>query len=188
METIIAQHNIRLSFIQRNIAIFLAILMLLGNLLLIITIFSLKQTTVIVPAHLKSEISLDQERVSKSYIEEMTVFFFSYLLDVTSSSADYKAEIILRHVSPDFFQAMKEYLLRESKKYQEFNLTTGFTPSALEIDEDSLIVTATGLLNSYFGKNGYKQELVHYQISYEYKNGRLFIKDFKLISTQEGAN
>ena len=187
METIIAKQNIRLSILQRNIAILLAGLMLLGNLLLTATIFGLKQTTVIVPANLKSQISLNQEQVSKSYIEEMTGFFLSYLLDVNSSSAAYKADIILRHVFPGYYQEMKHYLDEEDKKYKQFNLATSFNPSVMEIDEKLLIVKVKGHLISYFGKSGYKQEQANYNIAYEYKNGRLLLKDFKLISTEEGG-
>jgi hypothetical protein len=77
--------------------------MLFCNFLLVVGIISKDRTTVIVPTNLKSEVELKKDEVSRSYIEEMTGFFLSYLLDLTPGNVQYKSDVILKHIDPEYF-------------------------------------------------------------------------------------
>jgi hypothetical protein len=74
---------------------------------------------------------------------------------------------------------MLNYFSKEVKKHKEYNLATSFAVSALEIE--GMNVRVSGVMSSYFGKDGYKQEKAIYSLEYTYKGGVLLIKKFEKL-------
>lgn len=185
MEFNIGKQNNRNLVFQRNILLVLFIVSLFICLMQSVVIVTKDNKTIVIPTNLTKEISVSDYSVSRSYIEEMSNFFLSFLLDLTPSNINYKSDIILRHISADFYQEMKGYFTKEIAKYKEYALLTTFNLSELEIDEKALKVRAKGQLITYFGKTGFKQEPVIYQIKYIYKGSKLLISKFGLERIKE---
>src|SRR5690606_15531655 len=87
---------------QRNWVVAFALVMLLGNILLIAKVFYHRERIIIVPAYLKQSFWAEGEVVSKEYLEEMTMFFANLVLNVTPESMEYQSKVVLKYVSPEF--------------------------------------------------------------------------------------
>ncbi len=177
--------------LQRNILGGISLLTLLGNVILASCIFFNEKQTYIIPAHFNKELLLSNKRLSVSYLEEMTVFYLDLLLGINEGNIGYNSSLILRHIHPDFYNQISEFLYQEKKRYKEFRLSTHFKLTSLKIDDTNLVAEASGILISYFGNTGKSSDAVNYKIEYDYSAGVLTIKNFKIIkdtSDQEKSN
>jgi conjugal transfer pilus assembly protein TraE len=185
MEYKVATGNIDTLSKQRNLLGLLLGIMFLSNIFLSISILVKDTRTVIVPAGFTNEVAVSSSGVSNSYLEEMTSFFLSYLLDLSPSNINYRSQVILRHVMPEYYQTMNNYFKDEIKKHNDYSLSTNFTIDEFDLDEKELTAIAKGVLVSNFGKNGIQQEPKNYLIKYRYKAGKLLIEKFGVITDEE---
>ena len=72
--------------VQRNFLICFAVVMLLVMLLQTLLLFVKQQRVIISPPELKQSYWVQGNLLSKSYVEEMALFFAHLLLDVTESN------------------------------------------------------------------------------------------------------
>lgn len=170
---------------QRNILLLLGFIALFANIVLTLSLFGQKQRTIIIPANLKQEIEFVGSEVSVSYLEEMTTFFTSLLLDLTPTNIDHKSKIVLRYVEPSAYHNLQHYLDQEIKKHKEYNLTTSFSLTELRVIPELLHVDIYGVLTSKFGVEGHKDQDVVYRISYKNVQGKLLVTGF---SEKKGGN
>ena len=167
--------------LQRNVFGVVSLLALLGNVILAGCIFFNEKQTYIIPAHFNKELLLSNKRLSVSYLEEMTVFYLDLLLGLNEGNISYNSSLVLRHIHPDFYNQISEFLYQEKKRYKEYRLSTHFKLTNLNIDDSSLVAEASGILISYFGNTGKSSDFVKYRIEYDYKAGVLTIKNFMII-------
>lgn len=171
------QQQLRL---QRNILLILGLLLLGSNVLLSIFVFSKAEKTIIVPANLTREATIEGGNFSESYIEEMTIFFSSLLLDLTPETIDYKSSILLRFVEPNSYHTLQEYFVQEGIKHKQYNLSTHFRIKVIRILNHGNIAEIEGILMSRFGEESVKESKVTYGIEYKSLDGRLQIVSFKV--------
>ncbi len=175
---------------QRNLFMGLT-LVLAGSLLLIsIRLSTFDQKIVLVPG-LVTEMSLSGNHVSSSYLEQMTLIFLSQLLDISSNDIKHKRDLVLKytsHSSEAYSKQINEYFANAENEYQRFDLATHFTVKNMKLDPEKLEVLASGILTSWYGKNGYESMEVTYRINFEYKGGYLRLKEFGLLKTEEDKN
>ena len=164
---------------QRNFVLAICVVLLAANIILSAKILLSDRQIILVPPNVGQWVSLTDKQLSPAYLEEMSVYFLSKLLDITSDNINYQSDIVLRHTSPSYHLQMSEFFAGEKKKYAEYNLTTYFIAKSLKID--GLNVTATGTLLSQFATRGKREEEVTYRISYDYKGGVLTIANFEII-------
>ena len=181
MEISILANKQKNLFLQRNVLAGVSLLALLGNVILAGCIFFNERQTYIIPAHFNKELLLSNKRLSVSYLEEMTVFYLDLLLGLNESNIGYNSSLILRHIHPDFYNQISEFLYQEKERYKEYRLSTHFKLTSLNIDDTNLVAEASGMLISYFGNTGKSTDLVSYRIEYDYSSGVLTIKNFTII-------
>jgi len=167
--------------LQRNILGGVGLLSLLGNVILAGCIFFNEKQTYIIPAHFNKELLLSNKRLSVSYLEEMTVFYLDLLLGLNEGNISYNSSLILRHIHPDFYNQISEFLYQEKKRYKEYRLSTHFKLTNLNIDDNTLVAEASGMLISYFGNTGKSTDFVKYRIEYDYSAGVLTIRNFTIV-------
>jgi type IV conjugative transfer system protein TraE len=170
--------------IQRNILAVICGLALSSNLCTAIYLMQSQKQTILVPAYLSSDVTLSQHHLSKGYLEEMSGFFLSKLLDITNHNIAYQHKIVLRHIHPSFYKQMEKFFLAETARYKEYNLHTYFALRDLKIDEKNLEVIASGTLINQFGTTGTSEEQVTYLLGYNYSGGLLTINKFSLVKEE----
>ncbi|HUX80186.1 MAG TPA: type IV conjugative transfer system protein TraE [Alphaproteobacteria bacterium] len=140
---------------------------------------------VVVPPDLKQEIWLEKNRVSASYLEEMALVFADLILESSPASAAYKRDIILRNTVSEGYGPLKTQLLRDEDQLKKDHVTTSFQPNAIKVDAHKLTVELTGDLLRFVGEKRISQSRDRYQFQFEYRVGRLLIKSFELISSNQ---
>ena len=109
------KNHITTAIKERNIALIMAIIMGIGNLLLIINMITNKERIVVVPAYSHQGFWVEKAQVSKEYLEQMSLFFIENLLNLTADSIAYQKDVILKHVDPEFYAQLKNDSLTKSK-------------------------------------------------------------------------
>lgn len=169
---------------QRNISMIFGLGMMVSNFFLLFIIITSNHKTYLVPPYLNQQVWASNNQVSKSYLEEMSLFYSHLLLEVSPSSAPYKRDVLLKHVSPQYYGALKGKLISDENRYTKENLTTSFKVVSLEVNEEKMEVTLEGVLDSYIASKKIKQSKDKYLISYKYELGNLQIDKFKLLESR----
>lgn len=165
---------------QRNAAAALAGVLLVCTTVLSVVVLNKHEKTVLVPAGFQKEMEISNNEISSSYLEEMTSFYATMLLDVTPQTVDYQFRHILKHTAPESYHVIEKYLKEETEKYRTYNLSTSFVIEEVEMAEP-LTALVTGKLTSKFIETGVFDKEVTYKISYKNVRGRLLIKEFNLV-------
>jgi len=179
METQVFSENVSRLSKQRNFLLLLLILLLVVNFLLSIKIFTNEAKVVIVPPGFSQPMTISNNTVSNSYLEEMSHIFLSNLLDLNPSNIEYKQKLVMKYAIYGGYDELRKYFEEQKKNHKEYDLRTEFTVKDLEIDPDNLVVIAKGFLTIKFGKQGSENKEVAYRLKYDYAAGVLRIKEFK---------
>lgn len=173
------------AFRERNRVVIISTVIVVSNLVLTCYLFTNKERVVIIPANISNEFWTERRAVSKEYLEEMTVFFTSQLLDVTPSSMSYQRNVILRNVAPSVYDLLKNKLIKEEERYKKENLATTFVPSKIVINATKLKALVTGVLTSYVNGKEVSQVSDQYLLKFNYNAGKLVIKSFARVEENE---
>lgn len=190
MQLNIMSQNIEVVARQRNIFMVLCMLSLGCLLLVSLKLLSTHERTILIPG-LNQEAWATDKGVSSSYLEETTVMYLPLLLDLDSTSIDWKRDRIMTYVSNSNelnLKLLTEYFARVKEQYNQFSLSTHFALKKLVTDPDQLKVKAYGQLVSRFGDRGFESEIAAYSLSYEWVAGRLLIKEFTKLSKEESQD
>jgi type IV conjugative transfer system protein TraE len=188
MDKLVWQENIEVVARQRNGLLVLAVVAIFSGLLLSFKIASVKERIILVPG-LNQEIWVTDSGVSRSYLEEVTAMYLPLLLDLSSETIDWKKEHLFKHVSQSdsaYMKSLAEYFARSKEKYKQFSLSTHFAIKNFEVNEKKLLVKASGQLVSRFGERGFQSESMSYLLQFEWKSGKLLLKEFAKWSEEEG--
>lgn len=190
MQLNIMSQNIEVVARQRNIFMVLCMLSLGCLLLVSLKLLSTHERTILIPG-LNQEAWATDKGVSSSYLEETTVMYLPLLLDLDSTSIDWKRDRIMTYVSNSNelnLKLLTEYFARVKEQYNQFLLSTHFALKKLVTDPEQLKVKAYGQLVSRFGDRGFESEIAAYSLSYEWVAGRLLIKEFTKLSKEESQD
>jgi type IV conjugative transfer system protein TraE len=165
-------------------------LSLICLLIVSLKLLSTNERTILIPG-LNQEAWASDKGVSSSYLEETTVMYLPLLLDLDSTSIDWKRDRIMTYVSNSNelnLKLLTEYFARVKEQYNQFSLSTHFALKKLVTNPEKLKVKAYGQLVSRFGDRGFESEIAAYSLSYEWVAGRLLIKEFTKLSKEESQD
>ena len=103
------------------------------------------------------------------------------MLDISSVSAEYQSDLVLRHVAPEYYGGLTKKLRDNLKFYEEKQVSTRFKPVEIDVDRKNFSVTIGGNLTSYVAGKRISESKDKYQLRYRYKNGELLLTSFVLI-------
>ena len=162
---------------QRNLLLIVSAGLVISNLILCLGLVNKKETTILVPPEITHGLTFTSNHPSASYLQEMSLFFSSLVLDNSEKSFDYKKDVILRYVSPQFFGDLKRKLIETQERYKNENLCTHFRP--VEVVINGLQASVTGELETFVGGTRVSETKETFVITYDYKGGFLSITSFK---------
>jgi len=175
------KENLHSLFKQRNAALVLALGMMVTNIMLGVKVLVSNEKIIVVPAYLKQSFWAEGEVISKEYLEEMTVFFASMMLNVSPESLKYQGDVVLKYVSPELHAPLKQRLFAEEEKMRKQNLTTSFKPKEVQVDMDKGEAVISGILTQYVSGQKVGQVSEKYRACYGYSSGILLLKEFEAI-------
>lgn len=157
---------------QRNLFIgFLALSLCINILQGLERLFS-QEKIVILPPSLQKEVWVRGVEVSDSYLEEWAYYLSSLLLNVSPHTIDYQADLVLRHVSPEFYTRLKQQLRQESDHLQKNNATTLFQAQEVIIDRKAMKAIIKGTLISWVGKERVSEGQEVYEMTFTLTAGK----------------
>lgn len=175
----------RITFLLRQRNLFLGIggVLLISNLILASAVFLNDTKTILVPPEINRPIWIKNNTVSSSYLEEQAFFFASLFLNVSPESASHQREMILRHVSSDAHEKVKQFLLSEENRLKKEGLSLSFKPTSIVSNKNKMICTLSGLLTGFIGERRVLHDKKTYCFEFCFTNGFL-----KILSFEEKAS
>lgn len=180
MEKSIANTNVEKVCRQRNLFVFLTLVLGVCSCFLSIKLMRSSEKTILVPG-LNSEFWISDFSVSDSYLQATTLMYLSILLDLDPQTIEAKSKLVFQYVSntnSQYVKQIQQYFAIAQEKYKQFDLSTYFSVKNFVLDTKNLVVVANGTLTSKFGASGLQTETASYKISYENVLGQLRIKEF----------
>ena len=168
---------------QRNFFAGCMGLAVLSTCLLAGKLSTMQEKIVMVPT-LSTEMIIDGNNVSASYLEESALLYASTLLDLTAETIPAKRNLILKNASTrseSSIKSLQEYFAKKEEEHKKFGLMTFFAAKKIDVEPRKLQVTIEGLLTSTFGKRGIEEERVKYLMAFDFVGGMLKLKEFKQI-------
>jgi conjugal transfer pilus assembly protein TraE len=158
--------------------IFLSILMMLK--------ISSQQTTVIAePPSRAQAISMTGDRVDAAWLEEMGLWVAHLMLDVTPQSVPWQREQVLRMTHPEIHGDLEQRMVAQAKRLIESNATTSFWPQQVAPDPDGQQTLLMGRLDTYVNGTRTSSATTAYRVSFRSKGGRILIKDWTEVPTDD---
>ncbi len=180
MKYLLEQSRIQHLVSHRNGYLMLASISMLLNMMLFAAIFIIKggERIVVVPPVIEKPLWVTSSQVSPEYLSDMTLYFVSLRLNVTTSNATSQRDTLLRFVAPEHYQDIKTELLLETERLKKNHITTAFFPTNIEVNTNKLLAKVTGDMHTTVGDVHLPSKPISYQISYRYQHGRLIVTAF----------
>jgi conjugal transfer pilus assembly protein TraE len=182
-------HNSLLQYVirRRNGYLVLACGSIFLNILLSIGIISMigHEKILLIPPKISQTFWVDSKKVSPEYLSEMSYFFGTLRLNITSSNTENQREMLLRYVSPEYYRLLKTELDLEAEQMTRDHITTVFYPVDIKVNNERLEALIIGDLITTVGVNQLPARRVIYKIVYSYNNYRLLVK--KLIEVKQNV-
>lgn len=140
---------------------------------------------ILVPPQIEQTFWVRHNAVSPEYLSEMSNFFVVLRFNLTPTTIENQRNILLRYVSPEYFDTLKIELINEAERMTKEHITTAFYPVDVKVDAGHLETLITGDLITTIGVNQLPARRVIYKISYTHNNYRLLVK--KLIEVSPHA-
>lgn len=173
-------HNIERLIKHRNALLLISFGLLLSNMCLVIRLLRDDTRTIVVPPILHKSFWVERGRVSPEYLEEMGLFLTHLMLDVSPGSAKHQREVLLRYVSPQFYNALKQRLEREEAFLRKEQISLSFKPTQILVDSKKRYVEITGVMNHYVASERIEHRNETYGLTFDYRGGKLHLVSFKL--------
>lgn len=171
----------------RNLTIAVAVMLLIATCIQSIVIFYLagREKIIIVPPQLEQTVWLKGDKASRSYLEQMTLFFSSLALNVTPDNAAFKHQKLLRFIDPRIYSALKTKLAKDADVLKKRNISTVFQPVNLAINKEHLITEIEGDFITLVGQTQTSAIRKKYRTRFVNRQGQWFISEFREITHEQ---
>lgn len=180
MDKRIYAKNINSLLMQRKQFLGFSVALLILSLTQAMIIFALKdkQMTILLPPKIDRPFMLSAEGVSKSYLEEMSLFLTGLLFNVSPATAKNQYAWFLRYVSSKQYDALSRELMQTQARYRKRQMSTVFYPKKMQVNKSRLQVSVCGELELIWVGVETKQKKACFRIQFEYNQGQLWVKSF----------
>ena len=163
---------------RRNSYLVIACCSLFLNILLGIGVVSMvgREKIILVPPGMATTFWVKNNQVSVDYLSEMSLFFALLRFNNTPATVENQREVLLRYVSPEYYEALKVELINEANHMTKERISTVLYPVDIKVDAKHLEALVIGDLFTTVGTNQLPVKRSTYKISYKYNNYRLLIK------------
>lgn len=172
---------------QRNVLAGLSAILLVVTVLQAIFLFLKNEKIIILPPETKQSFWIEGNTFSPIYLEEQGMFFAHLLLDVNASNILAQGEILLRYTDASAHEILKTRLFKEEARLKRDTVAMSFTVVECEVFPDQMVVELTGDLHAYVAHKKISTYRETYRVAFSSKSGRLFLKAFEVIKSDNKA-
>ncbi len=169
---------------NRNAFMGIAFISVIANLVLVLGIIFafVHERVILTPPEINRPMWVGYNDTSSEYLAEMSDYLLHLRFDATPNTADYSRNKFLDYVSPSLYDDVKQQMLDEKEHMEKEHVTFMFYPVDSKIDQKNLVVDVTGDLSSVVGNVAQTPQRITYRITYDYHNGRLFVKSLDEVT------
>lgn len=147
-----------------------------------------REKTIIVPPTISQTFWVSHSAIAPEYLSEMSHFFVTLRFNITPSTAENQRDMLLRYVSPEYYESLKIELINEAQQMAKDHISSAFYPVDIKVDTKNLEALVMGDLVSTVGNNQVPTKRVTYKITYKHNNHRLLVKKFEEIKPEDKPN
>jgi len=164
--------------------LFLTTLSFITNLLLgVKVVFTTDRVReILVPPEIKKSFWIDDNKVSKDYLDQMAQFFAYLMYSSTPQTVDTQHTELLKYVSPEFYSALDSELRVTARTIKQTNVSTSFTPSFIGSDENTKTSVIEGEFLVTQGKDVIQRSQRKIEISFDFKGTKIVVTGFRDLS------
>lgn len=165
---------------------YLAFALVGANVLMAMTMAGMdkRQETILVPPTLQRTVWVKGAETSPEYLEEMTRYFASLLLNVTPKSVDDNISVFLRYVAPKAYGDVKSDMDLRAAALKHNELSTAFYPVSYATDTATRQVVVDGDYLTIVGKKLVSTTRRSWRFGYAYAGGRLWVTEFVEVNRE----
>jgi len=146
-------------------------------------LFLKQERVVVVPPVLQTAISIDGNRPSPAYLEQMGIFLCKTLLEKNPVSCVWQKDMVLKHTSPAFFTTLRSRLIEEEKVLRDQKSSYTFNLRGVEVVAKENAVILEGDRTFYLGGKQISNKVEKYRMSFVFHAGRILIDSLEEISS-----
>lgn len=140
-----------------------------------------RERTVVVPPTIERGFWITASTASTEYIEQMSLWIASLILDVTPSNGAYKSGMLLQFVDPSAHGALKEAGELSLQRLRRDSASTLFDLETIRTDVERLAALMTGKLNTFINGQLVSTTTKHYLVRYRLSAGRASVIEFSEV-------
>ena len=156
--------------------------MLFANILLVGGILNKEQKVILVPPEINKTLWVTNKEVSKEYLEEMAIFLSHLLLDQSPTSSKLKRDMLLKYISPSYYNALFGKIIKQEEYLSQNNISTRFSIKEIEANSKQNKVLIVGEQENYVADKKVGKVSASYKMSFEYKGARYLLTEFKKLT------
>lgn len=143
---------------------------------------------VLVPPEISKTFWIEDRKASSSYLEQMGLFVIRNALDVTPAMFEYQSKQILRYTSPAAYGQLEAQLLAQGKRLTRDNISTFFSITGVQVQEETQTVRFTGQLRTMLADKTVSEVPKAYEVAFGMKNGRVYLLGIKDVDQAKAAS
>lgn len=182
MKLTLYKSRIQYLIARRNGYLMLALSSMLINLVLITSLVFMfrAERVILVPPEIERPMWITGHNVSPAYLDSMSLYLTTLLLNVTPSNASLQHERFLKWVDGRVYSPIKTKLAIEAERLTHDHMTIHFDLSSVKSDAEHLVSRIEGDLEYKIGLEALPLKHVIYELTFSYQSGLL-----KLLSFEE---
>lgn len=158
-----------------SIGLVLALLLALWNAL---NMFG-RDRTIVTPPTIEKSFWVTASTAAPAYVEQMTLWIASLILDVTPENIDYKATLLLQYAHPDAHGKLKERQVLESQRLKRDNAVTYFVLQTIRSHPEKMAALVSGRLHTLINGNHVADQDKNYLVRFRMDGGRAHLVAFQ---------
>lgn len=164
-----------------------ALVLLLSNLMLASFVITsdTSEKTIVVPAELNQPFSVQGERLSPSYIEQMARHFAHLLLTYHKQNAEYQFDLVLRYTDPAVYNDMKTAFSLDIERIRRNDIRSVFHPMKIHVKENTAYIT--GELSGFVGGHKVNTAVKTYEFRFNYGSNLTLVAFNELAKNSVGS-
>ncbi|MHB8697646.1 MAG: type IV conjugative transfer system protein TraE [Sulfuricaulis sp.] len=169
---------------------FTMLMMIVTCIILALVVYGMngKERTVVIPATLSKSFWVDDDHVSREYLEQMGIFLAQLELSVTPNSYKYQTDTLLKYVHPSAYGALQLALAENGEKLARDNSATWYTPRLTQVDSSGKRLAITGDLITFISDKQVSKVSKTYLLEFVYTNAKLYLKTFTEANENDPFN
>ncbi len=153
------------NFFLRTLCLILALTVVVN-----VVFFRKKDRIIIVPPKIEKAVWVETNKVSDTYLEQMGIFFATFVCNMSPINAEYNAKIISEYTDISSRAESKNEIMAQAAYFKKNNVTQAFFPEAVKVDAEKNYVIIEGTAIRYVGSTKVSHEKVSVHIKFTTKN------------------